>query len=79
MQFVRVEVEEGRAYTYQWDDSTEPPLEKDEIVVLPSNIVQDREFTGRVLREISAEDVAKDAYQGEYKNVVRRQVDDSLL
>ena len=50
MQYVRVEVDEGRAYTYTWDDEVNPPLKPGEIVVLPSNIVQDRAFTGRVIR-----------------------------
>lgn len=70
MQYVRVEVEEGRAYTYTWDG--DEPLSKDEVVVLPGNIVKDREFEGRVIREISAEDVARDSYKGEYKAVLRR-------
>ena len=77
MQYVRVEVSEGRAYTYKWEG--DEPLVKDEQVVLPGNIVQDREFTGRVIRIVSAEDVAKDKYQGEYKAVLRRVEDADLL
>lgn len=71
-QHVRVEVEEGRAYTYTWDDSLEPPLEPGEAVVLPGNIVHGREFEGRVVRTMTAEQVAADPYQGEYKAVLRR-------
>lgn len=77
MQYVRVEVSEGRAYTYTWDDRTGGKLQKGERVVLPSNIVQEKTFEGTVLRTISAEDVAKDSYQGPYKEVLRR-VEDLL-
>ena len=54
MQYVRVEVDEGRAYTYTWDGT--PPLKRGDVVVLPSNIVQEREFTGRVLRTMTKPD-----------------------
>ena len=67
MQFVRVEVSEGRAYTYKWDDALEPPLEKGEAVRLPSNMVQDKEFTGTVLRTLAEPD-----FQGPIKSVVGR-------
>lgn len=53
-QYVRVEVAEGRTYTYEWDGA--PALKKDEVVVLPSNMVKDREFTGRVVRVMKDKD-----------------------
>lgn len=65
MQYVRVEVDEGRAYTYESD--LEPPLVRGDIVVLPSNIVRDREFTGRVIRVMEQSDT-----DYPLKKVVRR-------
>lgn len=68
MQYVRVEVAEGRAYTYTWDDEAEPALEPGERVMLPSSVVQDRPFEGKVLR------VVPDAgdYKGPLKSVLSR-------
>jgi hypothetical protein len=70
VQYVRVEVEEGRAYTYTWDGDR--PLGRGDRVVLPGNIVHDREFEGTVLRTLTDEQVADDGYKGEYKGVLRR-------
>ena len=67
-QFVRVEVAEGRAYTYKW--AGDVPLVAGETVVLPSNMVQDREFTGRVIRVLDGPDT-----DFPLKHVVRRAVD----
>jgi hypothetical protein len=53
-QYVRVEVSEGRAYTYRWEG--EEPLKAGDRVALPGNIVQGRTFSGTVLREIDGPD-----------------------
>ena len=66
-QYVRVEVTEGRAYTYQAFE--DPPLAKGEVVLLPGNQVQSRPFTGTVLRLMDGPD---DNYSGPYKAVVGR-------
>jgi hypothetical protein len=71
-QFVRVEVSEGRVYTYIWDGS--PALVKGERVVLPSNIVQDREFTGKVVRVLDGPDT-----DFPLKTIVRRDVPEDDL
>jgi hypothetical protein len=71
-QYVRVEVAEGRAYTYTWDQT--PPLVAGEQVVLPSNMVQDREFSGRVIRVLDGPDT-----DFPLKAVVRRDVPESDL
>ena len=55
MQYVRVEVSEGRAYTYEWDDLAFGLMPGD-TVVLPSNLVQDKEFEGRVIRLLDKPD-----------------------
>lgn len=67
MQFVRVEVEEGRAYTYKWDDSLEPPLEPGEPVLLPGNMVHAEPFIGWVLRSMK-----EPGWDGEIKSVISR-------
>jgi len=68
MQYIKVEVSEGRAYTYTWDDVAEPPLEPGEAVLLPANEVRGSTFRGTVLR------VVPDAgsYRGPLKAVVAR-------
>jgi hypothetical protein len=66
VQYVRVELDEGRAYTYIWDG---PPLEKGEWVSLPSNEVRDKTFAGKVIRVLDGPDPS---YDGEYKSVVDR-------
>jgi hypothetical protein len=48
VQWVRVEVEEGRAYTYA--HFGDEPLERGEWVRLPGNAVRQTEFAGKVLR-----------------------------
>jgi hypothetical protein len=70
MQYVRVEVSEGRAYTYRWEG--DPPLRRGERVMLPSNMVKDRTFEGTVIREIPGPD-----WDGPIKGVLRR-VEDAL-
>jgi hypothetical protein len=67
MQYVRVEVSEGRAYTYKWDDEAEQPLLPNERVLLPSNMVQDKTFEGTVLRTIHGPD-----WDGPIKDVISR-------
>jgi hypothetical protein len=67
VQWVRVEVYEGKAYTYMAFE--EPPLERGEAVVLPGNIVQSGWFTGTVLRLL---DGPSADYDGPYKAVVGR-------
>jgi hypothetical protein len=69
VQWVRVEVREGKAYTYA--SFEEPPLEPGEAVRLPGNVVKS-EFTGNVLRTIHHEKVLQDDYPGPYKAVLRR-------
>lgn len=64
MQYVRVEVAEGRAYTYKWDGD---PLKPGEVVMLPSSIVQNRPFEGKVLRVLDEPD-----FQGPIKSVLSR-------
>jgi hypothetical protein len=66
VQWVRVEVREGKAYTYA--SFEEPPLERGEAVVLPGNVVKSQ-FTGHVLRTVP--DPAAD-YPGPYKAVLGR-------
>ena len=72
MQFVRVEVSEGRVYTYQWDDIIET-LEKGDRVILPSNMVHNREFEGRVVRLLKKPDT-----DYPLKDIIRK-ADDPLL
>ena len=74
-QYVRVEVDEGRAYTYKAFEDV--PLTKGDVVVLPSNMVQDRAFEGTVLRVLDGPDPS---YPGPFKSVLRRaeQVDPLL-
>jgi hypothetical protein len=71
IQHVRVEVSEGRAYTYEWDGK--PPLQPGDLVVLPGNIVQNKDFTGKVLRVLDGPDT-----DYPLKRVLRR-VDTDLL
>jgi hypothetical protein len=68
-QWVRVEVDEGRAYTYA--SFEEPPLERGEAVRLPGNVVKSA-FTGTVLRDVHPERIAQDDFRGPYKAVVAR-------
>ena len=72
MQYARVEVAEGRAYTYTFDG--EPALTPGEIVVLPSNMVKDQQFTGRVLRLMD-----EPGTEIPLKAIVRRADDNDLL
>jgi hypothetical protein len=71
VQWVRVEVREGKAYTYMAFE--DPPLEPGETVVLPSNQVREGAFQGKVLRLLDGPDTHH-GYQGPYKAVVRRAV-----
>lgn len=66
-QWVRVEVAEGRAYTYVHFGET--PLERGEWVRLPGNAVQAEDFAGRVIRTLDGP--GKD-YAGPYKAVLGR-------
>ena len=75
MQHVRVEVAEGRAYTYTWDDEAQPPLEPGEAVLLPSSIVQNRPFRGIVLRVVDG----PGNYKGPLKSVLCRADEDDIL
>src|SRR5690349_13322908 len=58
-QWVRVEVYEGKAYTYAAFEF--PELERGEAVVLPGNAVQRGTFEGRVLRTVP--DPGADGYR----------------
>jgi hypothetical protein len=73
-QYVKVEIDEGRAYTYGWDG--EEPLKPGDQVVLPSNMVRNRTFSGRVLRILAESD-----FKGPIKNILSKVNDDleSLL
>lgn len=66
VQWVRVEVREGKAYTYA--SFEEPPLERGEAVVLPGNVVKSS-FVGTVLRTVAGPEAD---YPGPYKAVVSR-------
>lgn len=68
MQYLRVEVREGKAYTYTWDDEREPALEPGEEVLLPSSVVQDRPFRGKVIRVVDG----PGDYKGPLKAVLAR-------
>lgn len=65
--YVRVEVVEGRAYTYQ--SFQDPPLTPGEWVVLPGNEVHHETFAGKVLRVLDGPDKN---YDGPYKQVLGR-------
>jgi hypothetical protein len=67
VQYVRVEVDEGRAYTYTADLT--PPLERGEWVTLPGNEVHASAFAGRVIRLLDGPDKH---YSGPYKAVIGR-------
>lgn len=67
VQWVRVEVSEGRAYTYV--SYVAPALEKGEWVRLPGNVVQTEDFAGRVIRVLKA---PEGGYAGPYKAVLGR-------
>lgn len=67
VQYVRVEVAEGKAYTYEWHG--DPPLEAGEWVTLPSNQMRKDSFAGKVLRVLDGPDPH---YSGEYKAVIER-------
>lgn len=65
--YVRVEVTEGRAYTYlAYED---PPLRPGEWVLLPGNEVHSDSFAGKVLRVLDGPDKG---YDGPYKAVLGR-------
>jgi hypothetical protein len=66
VQWVRVEVTEGRAYTYMAFE--EPPLERGEAVRLPGNSVQRSSFSGTVLRQTEP----PTDYRGPFKAVIAR-------
>lgn len=70
VQWVRVEVNEGRAYTYMAFE--DPALEQGEEVYLPANVVKSGRFKGRVIREIPTEKILSDHYQGPFKAVMGR-------
>lgn len=65
--YVRVEVAEGRAYTYVAREN--PPLEVGEWVRLPGNEVHVSTFAGRVIRLLDGPDPH---YDGPYKVVLGR-------
>jgi len=67
MQYVRVEVDEGKTYTYVWEQG--PPLEPGEWVRLPRNEVKGKSFPGKVIRVLDGPDPS---YVGEYKGVLGR-------
>lgn len=66
-QWVRVEVAEGRAYTYR--SYLEPPLAPGEKVRLPGNVVRADPFVGAVLRILNGPDPG---YAGPYKMILGR-------
>ena len=66
-QYVRVEVVEGKTYTYKAYE--EPPLEKGEWVRMPGNQVQTEPFAGKVIRALDGPD---ERYAGPYKAVLGR-------
>lgn len=68
MQYVRVELAEGRVYTYGWDDDLEPALERGEWVILPGNVVHKKPFPGRVNRSLGDDP----QYDGQIQNVIGR-------
>lgn len=68
MQYVRVEVAPGRAYTYGWLDEIHEPLEPGEMVTLPGNALHAEPFEGRVLRSLGEDP----GYDGEIKDVLGR-------
>lgn len=63
--WVRVEVTEGKAYTYV--DFEDEPLAPGDLVTLPGNVVQGGRFKGRVLRVLPE---ASHDYPGPYKAVL---------
>lgn len=67
LQFVRVEVSEGRAYTYAAFE--DPPLARGDRVLLPGNQVHSTAFVGVVIRSV---DISTDNYEGDYKAVIAR-------
>lgn len=68
VQWVRVEVDEGRAYTYA--SFEDPPfLERYEVVLLPGNAVHGGTFRGYVLRTVT--DPEAD-YPGPYRAIIGR-------
>ena len=68
MQYVRCEVDEGKAYTYTWDDIVFA-LAPGDRVMLPGNEVQPAPFEGRVIRLLDGPDKN---YDGPYKSVLGR-------
>jgi hypothetical protein len=64
----RVEVREGKAYTYV--SYEEPPLESGEWVRVPGNVVQTEPFAGKVIRPLP--DGPGDDYAGPYKALMGR-------
>ena len=68
MQYVRVEVAPGKAYTYGWYDEIEEPLEPGEMVMLPGNALHAEPFPGRVLRSLGDDP----GYDGPIKDIIRR-------
>lgn len=66
-QWVRVEIAEGKAYTYKAFEV--PSLESGEFVRLPGNRVHATPFIGKVLRTIDGPD---EGYAGPYKAVLGR-------
>lgn len=65
--YVRVEVADGKAYTYQ--SFEDPPLRRGEWVRLPGNMVHQTEFAGKVIRLLDGPDKG---YDGPYKAVLGR-------
>jgi len=67
-QWVRVEVGEGKAYTYvAFED---PLLGRGERVIVPGNVVHRDPFVGTVLRLLAEPDAT---YPGPYKAILRRE------
>jgi len=66
MQYVKVEIDEGKAYTYTWDG--EDALQVGDWVFCPGNVVRAEEFVGKVIRLLDGPDPH---YKGPYKAVLR--------
>jgi hypothetical protein len=73
-QYVKVELSEGRAYTYLWDDLLFA-LEPGDAVMLPASVVHNSTFSGTVLRVLDGPDPH---YDGPYKAVLAVNRDQTL-